>query len=415
MKKKIALISVYLLLTSIFTIIFYTTPSVLATPTASNVILWNKLEVGLKSEYGPNGWTVHGNPVELHQDAVFNDGSLFKGIQRAGFTLWGNQVAGQTPKWGQDEITIEFWAKPDIEALSNSYGDRYMFTFRKGSENAYGYIRIAQIGDAIKPEGICENPYSGCIISSNEFTHLAISISTSELKFYVNNELKYSSNLRSEVLNTYMPYEFLLGGGWQYNDWDWFGVIDNIKVFDYVKTDFSDRFVEDIIFYPDPISPIAEFSWINDGLNVDFTDLSFDEDGNIISWYWEFGDGETSSEQHPTHIYAEADDYTVTLTVTDNDGCLGYKPYTITVENTDPIFIIREIIEEIEGMDIKTSFKNKLIDTLENVIYYLENDRVIVALNSLNSFVNKIEAQRGKKLTVEQADRILFLVRKIEI
>jgi len=37
-------------------------------------------------------------------------------------------------------------------------------------------------------------------------------------------------------------------------------------------------------------------------------------------WYWDFGDGNTSYSENPTHIYAQAGNYTVTLTVTDNVG-----------------------------------------------------------------------------------------------
>jgi hypothetical protein len=38
------------------------------------------------------------------------------------------------------------------------------------------------------------------------------------------------------------------------------------------------------------------------------------------SWYWEFGDSTTSTEQNPTHIYATTGTYAVTLTVTDGTG-----------------------------------------------------------------------------------------------
>jgi methionine-rich copper-binding protein CopC/chitodextrinase len=53
---------------------------------------------------------------------------------------------------------------------------------------------------------------------------------------------------------------------------------------------------------------------------VTFTDLSEDDDGTIESWLWDFGDGETSTEQNPVHTYADDKTYTVTLTVTDDDG-----------------------------------------------------------------------------------------------
>jgi PKD repeat protein len=37
-----------------------------------------------------------------------------------------------------------------------------------------------------------------------------------------------------------------------------------------------------------------------------------------VGWLWDFGDGQTSTEQNPTHVYAAVKTYTVSLTVTDN-------------------------------------------------------------------------------------------------
>jgi PKD repeat protein len=52
-------------------------------------------------------------------------------------------------------------------------------------------------------------------------------------------------------------------------------------------------------------------------LAVSFQDLST---GDVTAWDWQFGDGRGSSEQHPTHVYAEPGTYSVTLTAT---GPLG--------------------------------------------------------------------------------------------
>ena len=60
-----------------------------------------------------------------------------------------------------------------------------------------------------------------------------------------------------------------------------------------------------------------EFSLSNDP--VLFTDLSNDND--IVSWYWNFGDGNNSNEQNPSHIYIEPGIYFATLTVTDSFNC----------------------------------------------------------------------------------------------
>ncbi len=46
---------------------------------------------------------------------------------------------------------------------------------------------------------------------------------------------------------------------------------------------------------------------------------SFDSDGEIVSYSWDFGDGETGTGPTPSHIYQLVGKYAVTLTVTDND------------------------------------------------------------------------------------------------
>jgi len=52
-------------------------------------------------------------------------------------------------------------------------------------------------------------------------------------------------------------------------------------------------------------------------LAVSFTDQST---GAITSWLWSFGDGNTSTEQHPLHTYTAPGTYSVNLTVTSAAG-----------------------------------------------------------------------------------------------
>ena len=64
---------------------------------------------------------------------------------------------------------------------------------------------------------------------------------------------------------------------------------------------------------------------------------SFDQDGTIASYAWNFGDSGTGSGVTPTHAYASAGTYTISLTVTDNLGAqaTANTTTTITVAGSD--------------------------------------------------------------------------------
>jgi len=84
--------------------------------------------------------------------------------------------------------------------------------------------------------------------------------------------------------------------------------------------------------------PAAAFTWATTNLSVTFTDASTDSDGSVDAWSWDFGDGSApETAQNPTHAYAAAGDYLVTLTVTDNDGATAQVQHTVTVTTAPAI------------------------------------------------------------------------------
>ncbi len=70
-------------------------------------------------------------------------------------------------------------------------------------------------------------------------------------------------------------------------------------------------------------APEAMFEYENTclGDSTYFTDLSYSQYGFVSQWDWDFGDGNTSTMEDPSHYYQNNDDYEVTLIVTDNYGC----------------------------------------------------------------------------------------------
>lgn len=83
--------------------------------------------------------------------------------------------------------------------------------------------------------------------------------------------------------------------------------------------------------------PIASFSWSpirpSSGSNVHFDGTGSSDDGTIVKWVWEFGDGQkdASSGKITAHSYAAPGSYDVTLWVTDDGGTTVSLTRRITV------------------------------------------------------------------------------------
>ena len=85
---------------------------------------------------------------------------------------------------------------------------------------------------------------------------------------------------------------------------------------------------------PDNESPTANFEPpVCAQLSCQFTDASTDSDGEIAARSWEFESGspETSTEPNPAVVFSAAGTYTVTLTVTDNEGASDDFEREVTV------------------------------------------------------------------------------------
>ncbi|MDD4217166.1 MAG: PKD domain-containing protein, partial [Bacteroidales bacterium] len=77
----------------------------------------------------------------------------------------------------------------------------------------------------------------------------------------------------------------------------------------------------DVTYNAGVITPVADFeadaTEACGTLTVNFTDLSIN---NPTTWNWNFGDGQTSNEQNPTHTYSDVGYYSVTLNVSNAEG-----------------------------------------------------------------------------------------------
>ena len=94
-----------------------------------------------------------------------------------------------------------------------------------------------------------------------------------------------------------------------------------------------------------------------------------DPDGDELTYLWTFGDGQTSSEPNPTHVFTDPGQYNVRLTVTDTTGRTGASSLVITAGNTRPTVEL-EIPENggIYGWGDEIGFRVNVSDPEDGVI-----------------------------------------------
>jgi PKD repeat protein len=133
--------------------------------------------------------------------------------------------------------------------------------------------------------------------------------------------------LREQVISTsYDTTEVLFFGIWQVvntmsntdTSYNWYsqaskGPLVSVSILNGEVIDASYQLLGATV-----VAPIANFSFSDQGGGtIAFTDQS----SNIpTSWLWDFGDGNTSTQQNPQHTYAAAGTYTVCLTVSNSAG-----------------------------------------------------------------------------------------------
>lgn len=134
-------------------------------------------------------------------------------------------------------------------------------------------------------------------------------------------------------------------------DWeDWYGYIPVITGLVYLNDrDYIDQGItifdeiynitEDL-----PIPPEVEIQYTSGRpernsknklvVNVQFYAIVFDPDSDTFNFYWDFGDGDTSTLENPSHEFVVLDDhsYTVRLEVVDTDGMWGRDTCRIDVD-----------------------------------------------------------------------------------
>lgn len=111
----------------------------------------------------------------------------------------------------------------------------------------------------------------------------------------------------------------------------------------------DNTFVEFVHTKPIPPTPplSVSFETACSDLSCSFTDTSTDNEGVVSAWSWDFGDGQTSAEQHPNHVYSAVGSYNVSLTATNDVGNSAFTSQVVNV--TGRLHVADIVLEKRDG------------------------------------------------------------------
>ena len=165
----------------------------------------------------------------------------------------------------------------------------------------------------------------GCF---DTISHLIIVDTNSIAGFSANTVTIGSATVFNGISNTNSPG--IINWSWDFGDGNFstlnhpihtYAVTDTFYVSLAVVNTYGckDTLVQNVIVYP-LLTVDFTVEAVCLGNTSYFTDHSFSPGGNIVSWNWNFGDGNTSNLQNPIHQYNTAGNYTVWLTIMDING-----------------------------------------------------------------------------------------------
>ena len=120
------------------------------------------------------------------------------------------------------------------------------------------------------------------------------------------------------------------------------------------RTLVSEPIVIEVLNRPPSASFSVSGEELTDISEVSFEVTSSDLDGEVVAWLWDLGDGTTSSERSPTHMYESSGTYQVSLAVRDDDGQESRRAtQTIIIENSPPIAAFRAPASAVSGVLVR--------------------------------------------------------------
>ncbi len=138
---------------------------------------------------------------------------------------------------------------------------------------------------------------------------------------------------------------------------------------------------------------------------------SSDTDGTIVSYAWDFGDSSTGTGISPCHQYISDGTYTVSLTVTDDDGYTDSDTTVITVKSFAGA--VEDLSTVVSKLGLPSDIESGLIDKLTAARQQIDMSKYTPAEKILQAFIKQVQSQQDKTISLEDANDLIANAQQI--
>ena len=288
---------------------------------------------------GSNNGTISGTVTRGAQGAIVGDANTATTFA-GGNTL--SNVRTNTAVPGTDRFAAEAWIKTTTTSGGKILGFGNKATGNSDSYDRHVYMRNdGKLVFGVYP-GSVKTVTSTKSYNDGNYHHIVANLGPNGMELYVDGERVGHD---ASVTSAQGYNGFWRVGGDNLNGWPntpsttyFAGTIDEVAIYNAPLTEAQIASHWSLSgFGPPPPNelPTATFSESANRLAVSFDAAgSTDSDGTIVSYDWDFGDGNSATGAAVAHNYAAEGTYTVVLKVTDNAGGETETSKDITV--TDP-------------------------------------------------------------------------------
>ena len=270
------------------------------------------------------------DPLTIYGSVTRGVAGAIAGESNTAMTFGGassQYASSSTKRWARNTFTVEAWIKTDSTRGGKIIGFGSSATGNSSNRDRHLYIgNDGRVRFGISP-GTTRVITSANSLVDNQWHYVVGTLAKGVMTLYVDGQQV------DQVTDAFMGHRYegywRVGGdslaGWPNRpSSDYFdGTIDEPAVYPRALTsdEISQRYVIGTTGTEPNQPPTASFTAATSPLQVDVDgSTSTDTDGTIVSYGWDFGDGNVATGVTSTHTYAAPGTYTVTLTVTDDAG-----------------------------------------------------------------------------------------------